>query len=386
MTTTTTRCERRGPRGWRGTLAPLAMLAALVFGFIVPATEVEARPGGGSSSSVSRGGSSSGGSRSSSSGSSSSSSRSGSSSGSSSSGGYSGGSRGLPPVIIIPGGGGGFGSGGSSAPQPTAVPGTSATTTTTSSGEDAFAGLMFILIVLAVIGFIIFSVVNAGRKARQALEGVRVDSLPAPTRMDEVERFDQDDNEIRAGTTQIKQRDPAFSEAQFTDRVETAYNILNQSWVRGDLSPALPFLGEGEANRLTMQLEGDRAAYRRNVMSNVVLSGTRIVRVEQSGHEDILVCRIDASAADWYEDVRTGKMVDGWQRPRPYTEYWTFARAQGAKTGRASYMSRTCPNCGAPLELGNISVCQYCGTPVHSTQYDWVLMNIDQKYTNDNNF
>lgn len=377
-------------RGWRGTVAPVMMLVALVFGLAVPAMEVEARPGGGSRSSVSRGGSSSsGGSSGSRSSGGSTSSRSGSSSSSGSSGGYSGGysggasSRGggIPPVIIIPGGGV------NSSVRPTPAPGSSASTTADGADEgDAAAGLIFLLIIVGIIGFVIFGVIGASRKARQAREGVMVDDLPAPTRMDEVERFDQDDGEIAANIGQIKARDPAFSEAQFVDRVETAYTILNQSWVRGDLSPALPFLGEGEANRLTMQLEGDRIAHRRNVMSDVVMSGTRIVRVEQSGNEDILVCRIDASAADWYEDMRTGEMVDGWRRPRPYTEYWTFARAQGARTSRTSYMSRTCPNCGAPLELGNISVCQYCGTPVHSTQYDWVLMNIDQKYTNENNF
>lgn len=380
------RTRTTGRRGWWGVLASLVMLGTITLGLIVPAMEVEARPGGGSRSSVSRGGSSS-----SSRSSGSSSSRSSGSSGSSGSygGSYGGGGYGggLPPVIIIPGGGGS--SGGSSSPRATAAPGSGTSTTSGGGAEDAFGGLIFLLIVALVFGFIIFTVVRGSRRAgvgRDPREGVLVDELPAPTRMDEVDRFQQDDAEIAANVNAIKARDPAFSEAQFVDRVETAYNILNQSWVRGDLAPALPFLGEGEANRLTMQLEGDRAAHRRNVMTDVVLSGTRIVRIEQSGNEDVLTCRIDASAADWYEDMRTGEMVDGWKRPRPYTEYWTFARAQGARTSKTSYMSRTCPNCGAPLELGNISVCQYCGTPVHSTQYDWVLMNIDQKYTNDNDF
>ena len=181
----------------------------------------------------------------------------------------------------------------------------------------------------------------------------------------------------------IRQRDPAFDQAHFVDRVQTAYNILNLAWVKGDLSPALPFLSEGEANRLTMQLEGDRALNRRNVMEDIVLSGVRVVHVEKNGTGDVLTARIDASAADYYIDTRTGKDIDGWHHPRPYTEYWTFARSGTAKTTKTSYMDRACPNCGAPLELGNISVCQFCGTPVASTEYDWVLMTIDQKYTNE---
>lgn len=46
-------------------------------------------------------------------------------------------------------------------------------------------------------------------------------------------------------------------------------------------------------------------------------------------------------------------------------------------------MDRACPNCGAPLEIGNISVCQFCDTPVSSTESYSVLLTIDQKYTNE---
>lgn len=210
-----------------------------------------------------------------------------------------------------------------------------------------------------------------------------MDDLPPPTRYDEIDRWNQTDEQIAAGVAAIKQRDPAFDEAHFVDRVQSAYSVLNTAWVKGDLTPALPFLSEGEANRLTMQLEGDRNLYRRNIMEDVVLSGTRIVHVDTNGNQDILTARIDASAADYYIDVRTGKDIRGWHTPRPYTEYWTFARAMTAHTVPRSYMEHTCPNCGSPLALGNISVCQYCGTPVASTEYDWVLMTIDQKYTNE---
>src|SRR5205085_11244441 len=132
----------------------------------------------------------------------------------------------------------------------------------------------------------------------------------------------QDDQQIEAALADIKQRDPMFDQAHFVDRVQTAYNILNTAWIKGDLTAALPFLSEGEANRLTMQLEGDRALNRRNVMEDVVLSGVRIVHVDSSGERDTMTARIDASASDYYIDTRTGQVIDGWRRPRPYTEYW----------------------------------------------------------------
>jgi predicted lipid-binding transport protein (Tim44 family) len=325
-------------------LMHFALLLALLL-LVASPVLVDARPGGGSRSSVSR--SSSGSSRSSSS-----SSRSSTGSSSSRSGGGG--------IFVFPGGGGGGGSGGG-------------------------GGLLGFIIIVAIICLVLWLIVRhyRAKAERDSIEGVPVDNLPPPTRFDEVERWQQDDNEIEAALNDIRERDPAFDQAHFIDRVQTAYNILNLAWVKGDLSPALPFLSEGEANRLTMQLEGDRALNRRNVMEDVVLSGVRVVRIEKNGTGDVITARIDASAADYYIDTRTGKDIDGWHHPRPYTEYWTFARAGTAKTTKASYMDRACPNCGAPLELGNISVCQFCGTPVASTEYDWVLMTIDQKYTNE---
>ncbi len=326
-------------------LMSAALLLVMLFWAATPAF-VDARPGGGSRSSVGR--SSSGSSRSSSS-----SSRSSGGSSSTSSGGHGGG------FFFFGGGGGG--------------------------GGGSAAGLLGFIIIVIIICLILWLIIrhNRAKAERDSIEGVLVDDLPPPTRFDEVERWQQDDNQIEAALNDIRQRDPAFDQAHFIDRVQTAYNILNLAWIKGDLSPALPFLSEGEANRLTMQLEGDRALNRRNVMEDLVLSGVRIVRVDKNATGDILTARIDASAADYYIDTRTGKDISGWHNPRPYTEYWTFVRSGTAKTTKTSYMDRACPNCGAPLELGNISVCQFCGTPVASTEYDWVLMTIDQKYTNE---
>ncbi len=332
-------------RNW---LINIMLLCTLVLALIVPAVTAEARPGGGSSSSAGR--SSGGGSRSSGGGSS-------SSSGSSRSGG-----GGITP-IIIPGGGGGRSS------------------SSGGSGGDGLLGFIVIVIIIIVIIVIARSISRRGQ--RPEYRSVLMDSLPPPTRAEEIERWDQTDNEIEARLADIQQRDPAFDRARFIDHVQTAYMILNSAWVQGDLRPALPFLSQGQAVRLQMQLDGDRQQYRRNVMESVVLSGVRVVHADRNAQDDVLVARIDASAADYYIDVRTGKTTYGWHDTRPYTEYWTFSRSANAKTTKSTYLERACPNCGAPLELGNISVCQFCGTPVASTEYDWVLMTIDQKFTNE---
>ena len=36
-----------------------------------------------------------------------------------------------------------------------------------------------------------------------------------------------------------------------------------------------------------------------------------------------------------------------------------------------------CPNCGAPIDIKNSKVCEYCHTIIHSEQYGWFLYNIE---------
>jgi hypothetical protein len=39
---------------------------------------------------------------------------------------------------------------------------------------------------------------------------------------------------------------------------------------------------------------------------------------------------------------------------------------------------KTCPHCGAPLQINQAGACTYCKTKVTAADFDWVLSRIEQ--------
>jgi hypothetical protein len=81
---------------------------------------------------------------------------------------------------------------------------------------------------------------------------------------------------------------------------------------------------------------------------------------------------------DWTVDTR-GKVVQGSrEKPRRFSEYWTFVRAAGQPV-EAERDLGSCPNCGAPLDkVGQQGECGYCGTIITTGDFDWVVALIEQ--------
>ncbi|MEO7093069.1 MAG: hypothetical protein ABI175_07460, partial [Polyangiales bacterium] len=75
-----------------------------------------------------------------------------------------------------------------------------------------------------------------------------------------------------------------------------------------------------------------------------------------------------------------GSVVSGSDRQeRAFTEYWTFIRMAGV-AGRPT-VDKSCPACGAPLQVNMAGSCGHCQAKVTSGQFDWVLSRIEQDDT-----
>jgi len=62
---------------------------------------------------------------------------------------------------------------------------------------------------------------------------------------------------------------------------------------------------------------------------------------------------------------------------RKWSEYWTFVRYCKAKPA-AARADLNCPNCGAPLKVNAVGICEFCGGKITSGEFDWVLSKIEQ--------
>lgn len=184
---------------------------------------------------------------------------------------------------------------------------------------------------------------------------------------------DQDDTE------QLRRRDPDFSPEIFVSRCSLLFPRIQEAWSRQDMTPVRPFLSDGVFERFQIQLEMQKASYLRNVMAEVKVVESRIVRIRSDHFFDTIHLSITASAVDNLIDSRTQKRVRGKDTPETFTEVWSFLRRPGTRTlTKPGLLEGYCPNCGAVLQVSESVECPSCKSIINSGEYDWVLAEITQ--------
>ncbi|MGH7128182.1 MAG: TIM44-like domain-containing protein, partial [Planctomycetaceae bacterium] len=179
---------------------------------------------------------------------------------------------------------------------------------------------------------------------------------------------------------ELRQRDPAFDEPAFLQRVSLAFVKIQHAWSEQNLAPARAFISDGIHERFSLQIEMQQAEGHRNLMENVRVSAAEVVAVYSDDQFDTLHVRFSASAVDTNVNLATGERIDGSGSAEPFVEFWSFHRRPGAKTrARPGAIEGNCPNCAAPLEIVDRALCHACGATVNSGEHDWVLAEITQE-------
>ncbi|HEY7216377.1 MAG TPA: TIM44-like domain-containing protein [Thermoanaerobaculia bacterium] len=182
---------------------------------------------------------------------------------------------------------------------------------------------------------------------------------------------------LNARWAELAREDPAVTQAALDARLRLIYGELNAAWSRRDLGGARPYVSDG----LFDYLEYWVTAYERQGLRNV-LEGMRIVewktvKVLRDRHFDSLTVRLWGSGRDYTVRQATGDVVSGDPKhDRVYSEYWTLIRGAGVRGAPRS--DKSCPNCGAPLDVNMAGQCEHCGAKITSGEFDWVLSKIEQ--------
>lgn len=236
-----------------------------------------------------------------------------------------------------------------------------------SGSSDSGGGgiIMAVIIVIAIV--VAVSAVKAGLGGKSASferkRPVNVESTAKP---------------LVNNLSELKERDPGFNESRFLEDVSNLYVRMQNAWTARDLTPI--------RTRLTSELyaKSDRQVqtYIKNAQTNHVerisILNSKIAGCTRDERNDIITVDFTARVVDYVTDDRTGNIVRGSNSRELFMTYrWTFIRTLGKVTFEAGEADgKHCPSCGAPIDLNQSAVCEYCGTVVESGDYDWVLSNI----------
>jgi predicted lipid-binding transport protein (Tim44 family) len=253
-------------------------------------------------------------------------------------------------------------------------------------GVASIASLIFGLVCVAIIILVIWLAFRSAKKRGVSMAGLPTDLAAggpaASTQLGDDPHAGEITTraDIDAGIDHIRERDPAFNEADFLSDCNRAFFTIQQAWTERKPDISRQVMHDGIWQQHKFQIDQYISQNKQNVLENLAVQNTRTVSVSSDQAFDTVMVRFFASCADY--DVTLGdkpKVVRGDQTVRDWCEDWIFQRKAGAETKpNGGTMKQRCPNCGAPLDLDLAGVCRYCRAPVMSGEFDWVLTRIEQ--------
>lgn len=183
--------------------------------------------------------------------------------------------------------------------------------------------------------------------------------------------------QLNARWAELVRDDPGVTMEGLNARLQLIYGEVNAAWSRGDLSSARPFVSDGLFDYLQYWVAAYEAQGLRNVLEGMRILQWKTVKIVRDRHFDALAVRLWGSGRDSTVRKASGEVVTGDpKRDRDYSEYWTLIRGAGVKG--APRADKSCPNCGAPLDVNMAGQCEHCGAKITSGEFDWVLSKIEQ--------
>ena len=184
-----------------------------------------------------------------------------------------------------------------------------------------------------------------------------------------------EDNDPGLSLSILKEKDPAFNEQAFLEKVGNDYVRMQNAWESGDWTPMRAIMTDSLYQQMARQLDELKQANLTNHVERIAILDARIRRYAQEGDNDVLVVRLSTRICDYTTNDKTGELVRGNKTKELFMTYdWKLIRQKDQTTEEQASMSAvSCPNCSAPLEINHTGKCPYCGTVITLSEHDWAL-------------
>lgn len=168
--------------------------------------------------------------------------------------------------------------------------------------------------------------------------------------------------------------DSTFSEAKFKSKVDNVFIKLYTGVMKQDLENIKHFMSDEVYQKYMRKINESKSKNEIQMYDELNVSNTNIDSVEE--FEDRY--EINVTLLTKYLDYRitkdTKKYISGDRNVRK--EKNVSLKFSKIKNAKAQGNARTCPGCGANIDVNKNGVCEYCGCVYTLKNYDWVLEKI----------
>jgi Tim44-like domain len=176
---------------------------------------------------------------------------------------------------------------------------------------------------------------------------------------------------------EFEKNNPTFTWGAFEARASLIFNELQAAWSTLNWERARPHETDNIFQMHQYWIDAYQRQGLRNALDNCTIIAMQPMKIKEDAFYNAITLRIWAEGYDYTVDGGGNVVAGSKKRLRRWSEYWTFIRNRGAQA-RPAQTSLNCPNCGAPLKVNAVGICEFCGGKITSGDFDWVLSKIEQ--------
>ena len=169
--------------------------------------------------------------------------------------------------------------------------------------------------------------------------------------------------------------DPTFSLPNFITKVDNIYVMLCTSVMTNNLKRVSHFLSDEVYKKYEDKINELNKKNVIQMYDELNVKSTEVIDVKITEEEYIITVRLVSRYMDYLINKDTREFVRGNNSRRIEVENTlVFTKKVGAKKLSAA---RSCPSCGANMDLNKTGVCPFCGNVFEQDDHDFILTDIN---------
>ena len=223
--------------------------------------------------------------------------------------------------------------------------------------------IAFLVIFVSVFGLIIWCVKQPDKKSK------KYKNIPPMFPYNATEQI----------TEFIKQNDENFDTEQFLLWAKNIFITIQTAWAQRDWEKIRTIEKEELFEQHNTQLQEYIRLGRINVIDEIKVLDAYLHKLVIDENFEHLIVSLRATMLDYIIDEKTKKAIIGNKKSYFDTIYMlTFTRRKGVKTNIVNgFVANICPHCGATVNSASSGKCEYCGSIIHTDEFNWVLSNLE---------
>ena len=170
----------------------------------------------------------------------------------------------------------------------------------------------------------------------------------------------------------VRQFDPSFSaDAMVSFATDTFVKVQN-AWCARDLEPVRGLMHSNLYNTTMKQVQSKIDQHVTYHYENITINNAYLTSYVRDSEFEYITVYLNTRYIDYQVNDDTGEIIRG-DKTTMWKMRYLMRFMRSVSGAGASEAPKFCPNCGAPLDIASSGKCEYCGSTVTSSSFDWLL-------------